>query len=136
TGNVLQRTCNVPGNVDVPLGNLYTSDFSNVGSSSVWHNFDLTLTGCQNMTTVQARFGGTPDGQGYYANTGNAGEIKIEIQDRDGTNAQYSNGTVKTVSVNQNTKTASFNLRARAVSKGTVTPGSISSLITVTYTYS
>ncbi|HAX8720999.1 TPA: S-fimbrial adhesin minor subunit SfaS, partial [Escherichia coli] len=25
TGNVLQRTCNVPGNVDVSLGNLYVS---------------------------------------------------------------------------------------------------------------
>ncbi|HHT8149488.1 S-fimbrial adhesin minor subunit SfaS [Escherichia coli] len=134
TGNVLQRTCNVPGNVDVSLGNLYVSDFPNAGSGSPWVNFDLSLTGCQNMNTVRATFSGTADGQTYYANTGNAGGIKIEIQDRDGSNASYHNGMFKTLNVQNNN--ATFNLKARAVSKGQVTPGDISSVITVTYTYS
>lgn len=133
TGNVLQRTCNVPGNVDVSLGNLYVSDFPNAGSGSPWVNFDLSLTGCQNMNTVWATFSGTADGQTYYANTGNAGGIKIEIQDRDGSNASYHNGMFKTLNVQNNN--ATFNLKARAVSKGQVTPGNISSVITVTYTY-
>ena len=133
TGNVLQRTCNVPGNVDVSLGNLYVSDFPNAGSGSPWVNFDLSLTGCQNMNTVRATFSGTADGQTYYANTGNAGGIKIEIQDRDGSNASYHNGMFKTLHVQNNN--ATFNLKARAVSKGQVTPGNISSVITVTYTY-
>lgn len=133
TGNVLQRTCNVPGNVDVSLGNLYVSDFPNAGSGSPWVNFDLSLTGCQNMNTVRATFSGTADGQTYYANTGNAGGIKIEIQDRDGSNASYHNGMFKTLNVQNNN--ATFNLKARAVSKGQVTPGNISSVITVTYTY-
>lgn len=134
TGNVLQRTCNVPGNVDVSLGNLYVSDFPNAGSGSPWVNFDLSLTGCQNMNTVRATFSGTADGQTYYANTGNAGGIKIEIQDRDGSNASYHNGMFKTLNVQNNN--ATFNLKARAVSKGQVTPGNISSVITVTYTLS
>ncbi len=73
------------------------------------------------------------DGQTYYANTGNAGGIKIEIQDRDGSNASYHNGMFKTLNVQNNN--ATFNLKARAVSKGQVTPGNISSVITVTYTY-
>ena len=133
TGNVLQRTCNVPGNVNVSLGNLYVSDFPNAGSGSPWVNFDLSLTGCQNMNTVRATFSGTADGQTYYANTGNAGGIKIEIQDRDGSNASYHNGMFKTLNVQNNN--ATFNLKARAVSKGQVTPGNISSVITVTYTY-
>ncbi|MCN4579393.1 S-fimbrial adhesin minor subunit SfaS [Escherichia coli] len=133
TGNVLQRTCNVPENVDVSLGNLYVSDFPNAGSGSPWVNFDLSLTGCQNMNTVRATFSGTADGQTYYANTGNAGGIKIEIQDRDGSNASYHNGMFKTLNVQNNN--ATFNLKARAVSKGQVTPGNISSVITVTYTY-
>lgn len=133
TGNVLQRTCNVPGNVDVSLGDLYVSDFPNAGSGSPWVNFDLSLTGCQNMNTVRATFSGTADGQTYYANTGNAGGIKIEIQDRDGSNASYHNGMFKTLNVQNNN--ATFNLKARAVSKGQVTPGNISSVITVTYTY-
>ena len=133
TGNVLQRTCNVPGNVDVSLGNLYVSDFPNAGSGSPWVNFDLSLTGCQNMNTVRATFSGTADGQTYYANTGNAGGIKIEIQDRDGSNASYHNGMFKTLNVQNNN--ATFNLKARAVSKAQVTPGNISSVITVTYTY-
>lgn len=133
TGNVLQRTCNVPGNVDVSLGNLYVSDFPNAGSGSPWVNFDLSLTGCQNMNTVRATFSGTADGQTYYANTGNAGGIKIEIQDRDGSNASYHNGMFKTLNVQNNN--ATFNLKARVVSKGQVTPGNISSVITVTYTY-
>ncbi|MCN2096152.1 S-fimbrial adhesin minor subunit SfaS [Escherichia coli] len=134
TGNVLQRTCNVPGNVDVSLGNLYVSDFPDAGSGSPWVDFDLSLTGCQNMNTVRATFSGTADGQTYYANTGNAGGIKIEIQDRDGSNASYHNGMFKTLNVKNNN--ATFNLKARAVSKGRVTPGNISSVITVTYTYS
>lgn len=133
TGNVLQRTCNVPGSVDVSLGNLYVSDFPNAGSGSPWVKFDLSLTGCQNMNTVRATFSGTADEQRYYANTGNAGGIKIEIQDRDGSNASYYNGTFKTLHVKNNN--ATFNLKARAVSKGQVTPGNISSVITVTYTY-
>ena len=133
TGNVLQRTCNVPGNVDVSLGNLYVSDFPNAGSGSPWVNFDLSLTGCQNINTVRATYRGTADGQTYYANTGNAGGIKIEIQDRDGSNASYHNGMFKTLNVQNNN--ATFNLKARAVSKGQVTPGNISSVITVTYTY-
>ena len=133
TGNVLQRTCNVPGNVDVSLGNLYVSDFPNAGSGSPWVNFDLSLTGCQNMNTVRATFSGTADGQTYYANTGNAGGIKIEIQDRDGSNASYHNGMFKTLNVQNNN--ATFNLKARAVSKGNAGAGSINSQITVTYTY-
>ena len=133
TGNVLQRTCNVPGNVDVSLGNLYVSDFPNAGSGSPWVNFDLSLTGCQNMNTVRATFSGTADGQTYYANTGNAGGIKLERQDRDGSNASYHNGMFKTLNVQNNN--ATFNLKARAVNKGQVTPGNISSVITVTYTY-
>ncbi|MCZ4189155.1 fimbrial protein, partial [Escherichia coli] len=124
TGNVLQRTCNVPGNVDVSLGNLYVSDFPNAGSGSPWVNFDLSLTGCQNMNTVRATFSGTADGQTYYANTGHAGGIKIEIQDRDGRNASYPNGMFKTLNV-QNTN-ATFHLKARAVSQGQVTPGILS----------
>lgn len=72
------------------------------------------------MNTVRATFSGTADGQTYYANTGNAGGIKIEIQDRDGSNASYHNGMFKTLNVQNNN--ATFNLKARAVSKGQVTP--------------
>lgn len=68
------------------------------------------------MNTVRATFSGTADGQTYYANTGNAGGIKIEIQDRDGSNASYHNGMFKTLNVQNNN--ATFNLKARAVSKG------------------
>ena len=77
---------------------------------------------------------GTQDGSGYFANNGSAGNIKIEIGDADVSSVTYGPNTIKTVSVQNNN--ATFNLKARAVSKGQVTPGDISSVITVTYTYS
>ncbi|MDP0526835.1 fimbrial protein [Escherichia coli] len=134
TGNVLQRTCTIPKDINVPLGNLYTTDFPATGSTSQWKTFSLSLTNCQNTGRVQASFAGTQDGSGYFANNGSAGNIKIEIGDADVSSVTYGPNTIKTVSVQNNN--ATFNLKARAVSKGQVTPGDISSVITVTYTYS
>ncbi len=75
TGNVLQRTCTTPKDINVPLGNLYTTDFPATGSTSQWKTFSLSLTNCQNTGRVQASFAGTQDGSGYFANNGSAGNI-------------------------------------------------------------
>ncbi len=57
----------------------------------------IVSTECQNTGRVQASFAGTADGSRYYANTRNAGGIKIEIQDRDADVSSYTYGTFKTV---------------------------------------
>ena len=87
------------------------------------------------MTRVQATFSGTPDvdDNAYYKNTGTAGGVKIELVDKASPSVRYSNNTQKTVNVNNGN--AIFELQARAVSKGGVTPGNIRSEITVAYTY-
>lgn len=133
TGSVLQRTCTINSkDVTVPLGVLYTSDLKLQNNASQWVNFDLSLTNCQNMTNVTATFSGTPDSTDYYANAGDASNIMIELQEQNG-NTSLKSGAAITQSVNNNN--ATFNLRARAVSKGNTGAGTINSQITVTYTY-
>lgn len=139
TGNVLQRSCTIGGaggpNQTVSLGDLYTSDLITNGSTSAWKIFKIEMTNCQNMSTVRATFSGSADNTDYYANAGTASNIMIELQDQSGQNIRYKPGSVKTVNVDTNTRRASFDLKVRAVSKGNAGAGSISSQITVTYTY-
>ncbi|ENW9131319.1 fimbrial protein [Escherichia coli] len=133
TGTVLQKTCVTPQDVTVPLGNLYVSDFPTEGSFSQWRDFDLNLTACQNTNNVRITLNGSAQGDKYFANNGNAQGIKIEIQDRDGTNTQYYTGAVKTVVVRGDS--ANFNFKARAVRDGDVSPGTINSVLTASFTY-
>lgn len=137
TGTVEQKTCTTPTNVAVPLGTLYTNDFSASGTASSWQNFNLELTGCQGVTSVEATFHGTPDDSDpkLYKNSGDASNIAVDIQDKNAADIQFSDNTIKTVRADSSGN-ATLSLRARAVSTAdTITPGSIESIITVTYRY-
>lgn len=137
-GKVVATPCTVAtSNVDIDLGTLMSSDFVTAGSSSAWHSFTLNLTNCPVGTSkVTATFSGSSDSSNsYFANTGDATNMAIQLADSDGSNLK--NGSSKVVAVNDSSKSAVLNLEVRAITtQGKATQGTIQSIINVTYTYS
>lgn len=134
-GVVTQRTCEVLSrNLTINLGELIASDLSSPGQSSDYKPISLELVRCDNARNVQATFSGTTDEDDSlsYKNTGTAGGLKIQLA-RAYDLAKISPNTKHLFSVSGGR--ASIALKVRAVSKGVVTPGTISSEITVTYAY-
>ncbi|MEQ5091661.1 fimbrial protein [Providencia rettgeri] len=136
-GKVVANPCTVETTSStVDLGDLFTFDFLSAGSASTWHDINLKLISCPEGTTkVTAMFSGTPDGVDYYKNSGSAQNIQIQLQDDLGNN--LNNGSNKRIDINEVNNEANFPLRVRVISaSGNATQGNISSVITVTYTYS
>lgn len=136
-GKVVAKPCTVTTtNETIDLGELYTINFVSPGSASSWHDVSLELTNCPVGTSrVMATFSGISDSTGYYKNQGTAGNIQIELQDKSG--ITLNNGATKTVQVIETSQTANFPLQVRALTvNGSVTQGTIQSVINVTYTYS
>lgn len=142
TGNVLAAPCIIDGASSVPvdLGDIQAPALATAGTASGWKQLKLNLKDCPATTTkVVAVFKGTPDATdaNLYANAGTAGKnVAIELA-VDGTNIDWvNNGRTLTANVNATTHAAVFALAARAKSvKGAVTPGTISGVIQVDFTY-
>lgn len=135
-GRVVAKPCTITTtDASVNLGNLYTYDLANPGDSTTWQNVSLNLTNCPVGTSqVTATFTGTSDTSGYYVNQGSAGNVHLELQDRNAT--VLNNGTTKTIQIDDATQAATFPLRVRAVTvNGGATQGSIQAVINVTYTW-
>ncbi len=135
-GRVVAKPCDVSTtNANVDLGNLYTYNLARAGDKTVWHDVSLELTNCPVGTSkVTATFTGTSDSTGYYVNQGSAGNIYLELQDRNA--SALGNGTTKTIQVNDSTQAATFPLQVRAITiNGGATQGSIQAVINVTYTW-
>lgn len=135
-GSVVAKPCTVSTkDVTVELGDLYTFDLTSAGSASAWHEIALNLTSCPVGTSaVTATFSGTTDSTGYYKNLGTATNIQLQLQNTSGTDLK--NGTQTQVPVDDSTLSASFPLKVRALTvNGGATQGTISSVISVTYTY-
>ena len=129
-GRVVAKPCTVSvTNANVDLGNLYTYNLASAGDKTVWHDVSLELTNCPVGTSkVTATFTGISDSTGYYVNQGSAGNIYLELQDR--------NASTKTIQVNDSTQAATFPLQVRAITvNGGATQGSIQAVINVTYTW-
>jgi minor fimbrial subunit len=136
-GRVVAQPCAVSTPpAAVALGDLFTANFSQAGSSSAWYPVTLSLTNCPVGTSrVTATFTGVADDTGYYQNQGDALNLQLELQDTSGNN--LNNGNSTTVQVNESTQSASLSLQVRALSvNGNAQQGSIQALINVTYTYS
>ncbi len=137
-GQVVATPCTVStANANIDLGNLYSADFINPGSTSAWQSFSLNLTNCPVGTSrVTATFSGTSDSSNsYFANTGGAKNMAIQLADSTGNNLK--NGSTKVVPVNDSSKSAVLNLEVRAITtQGSASQGSIQSVINVVYTYS
>lgn len=136
-GRVVTKPCTVSTpSVTIGLGDLFTFNYVQAGSSSAWHLVTLNLTNCPiGISRVTATFTGTTDSTGYYKNQGGATNLQLELQDANGNN--LNNGKTTMVQVDDSTQSASLPLRVRALSvNGNAKQGSIQTVINVTYSYS
>ncbi|ALR76088.1 fimbrial protein [[Enterobacter] lignolyticus] len=141
TGNIYANTCAVDGasqSLTVDLGQDSASNFSSIGDTGEWKDFDLTLSQCPaTVTLATAQFKGQADGKhpNKFANTGTAGGLALELADRQdkillAPQANFS------VLVNQSDHTADFPLSARYYATSEpVTAGTFSATVQVTFTY-
>lgn len=135
-GRVVAKPCTIQTKeANVNLGDLYTRNLQQPGSTSGWHNITLSLTDCPVETSaVTAIVTGSTDNTGYYKNEGTAENIQIEL--RDDQDATLKNGDSKTVIVDEITRNAQFPLKARAITvNGNASQGTIEALINVIYTW-
>ena len=143
-GNVIASSCRVKSSnpLNVILPDIDVLKLTKDGSSPIV-NFDLELEGCSaGISKVTALFSGTADSisSNYFANTGTASDVAVQIKtvpaawatnDITPTGAKSS-----TVDVNAVDHTAVLKLVTRLVSpKGTPKPGSVTSVMQVSFTY-
>lgn len=141
TGNIVASPCHIDEsnmNQTINLGDdLQTADLNQPGSGTPWKDFSIKLTDCPAGTTsVSATFHGTPDPDEpvYYKNNGTAKNILIQF-DTSGGAIALSDGYVLTYPVTED-GSVTFSLAVRGLStKGSATPGTISSTITVDILY-
>lgn len=135
-GNIKASPCVVDNATQtVELGDYYMDSTSTYAS---WVNFELTLSSCPSGTsTVTATFSGKDgtDATYFYANSGTAKGVDIELADRGGNGK--GNGKQMDASVTEGGG-ATFLLRARiAVSdRSALAVGTVNTAVTVTFTYS
>lgn len=127
----IARTVPLTGAQGVQSSSLYTP-----GSATDWVFFDFNIERCP-AGTVKAtmQFSGNADSAGpddLYQNAGSAGNIAIQLQTADG-QPLGKDKTVSGIIINNEYR---YHLRARAFSsQGNVTPGTISAVVTATFTW-
>ncbi|HBU6130986.1 TPA: type 1 fimbrial protein [Enterobacter chuandaensis] len=145
TGNVVASPCEVSAgseNMTIDLGggaDLQTVDLNAAGSSSEWVPITVSLENCPAGTSsVTATFHGTSDAgdpDTLYSNTGTATNVAVQLEGK--SEEPYGNGKTSTITIAEATDgKPTWDLQTRAFSKsGNVTPGTISSVITMTFAY-
>ncbi|MHA2898136.1 fimbrial protein [Enterobacter sp. H2G27] len=145
TGNVVASPCEVSAaseNMTIDLGggkDLQTTDLNAAGSSSAWIPVKVSLENCPAGTSsVTATFHGTADASDadtLYSNTGTATNVAVQLEGKSG--EAYGNGKTSTITIADATDgKPTWDLQTRAFSKsGGVTPGTISSVITMSFAY-
>ncbi|ECC1660469.1 type 1 fimbrial protein [Salmonella enterica subsp. salamae] len=141
TGLVVASPCVVNGNnqsLAVNLGDaIQANELSASGSATAWTDVTLKLTNCPASTTsFSVAFAGTTDTDAdYYKNTGTATNLKLELTDETGS-AVYKNGAkLENVAIPGTTHAYDLKMRARAMSNGSVMPGTIVGQVQATFTY-
>lgn len=140
TGTVVASPCEVNGSdesLTVNLGdNIQADSLATSGSATPWTDVTLRLTGCPASTTsFSVAFAGTADTDGdYYKNTGTATNLKLELTDS-ASNTAYKNGTTLQNVAIPASHSYDLAMRARAVSTGSVMPGTIVGQVQATFTY-
>ncbi|WP_421531949.1 fimbrial protein [Lelliottia amnigena] len=145
TGNVIASPCEVSAaskNMNIDLGNgtdLQTSSLHVAGSSSPWVKFSIGLEHCPAGTSsVTATFHGTSDPddpETLYSNTGTATNVAVQLEGE--AREPYGDGKTSTIDIaSAPGGTPTWKLQTRAFTKnGNVTPGTINSVITVSFVY-
>ncbi|MBF4179900.1 fimbrial protein [Lelliottia nimipressuralis] len=138
TGTVVASPCTIEAVKNVDLGDIDATKLATTGTASTFINFSINMTDCPATTTsATATYSGTASNTDYYANSGTAKNVEVEVA------SSYSslpmgNGATQGVNIDAATHAASFNLKARVKNDGkgsAVTPGSVSSAIQVAVQY-
>ena len=138
TGTVVASPCTIEAVKNVDLGDIDATKLAATGTSSDYVSFSVNLTDCPATTTsATATYSGTASNTDYYANSGTAKNVEVEVA------SSYSslpmgNGATQGVNIDAAKHSASFNLKAcvRNDGKGSaVTPGTVSSAIQVAVAY-
>lgn len=114
-------------------------DYPNIGDSSEWQDFALTLSSCPASTTqVTATFSGDADGDDptKFANTqGDATGMALQIMNR-AHSAEFSPLGTLSVSVDNVSRSATFPFSARLYTPtGHVTAGDFKTVVQFSFTY-
>lgn len=145
TGTVVASPCEVSAaseNMTIDLGggkDLQTADLNAAGSNSPWVPITVSLDNCPAGTSsVTATFHGTSDAGDpatLYSNTGTATNVAVQLEGK--SEEPYGDGKTSSITIADATDgKPTWNLQTRAFSKtGGVTPGTISSVITMTFAY-
>lgn len=149
--NIIPFTCQTP-DVAVPKGNYKTTDFTGVGSTSQWVDFNIELDNCpgnypgyfqaknQMSLLINPVYGNpTPDSFSLKAGTGSATGIDMQIR-KQNDNSLITMGTgfdpLGPVTGNTGVTQLRIPLQARYIqSGGQVTPGLAESALTFTINY-
>lgn len=143
TGRVTAAACTIDnsGTYNVIMPDVTASTLNPAASFGTWKTFDVTLSNCPAGTTsVTAKFTGTADGNdaNKYATTTGAGyatNVAVQVQNRSGTIADKGNNSTMNVTIDAS-KNATFDLQARPYSTlGGATPGNISTVVLMDFTY-
>ncbi|MEX3137561.1 fimbrial protein [Serratia ureilytica] len=137
-GSVVATPCTtILSDIDVDFGDIFSTTLDSAGASTDWKEIKLDLDGCPvGTSSVNIKFSGAPSvvDNNYYLNSGTAEDIVLELQDSDST--LLKNNESRTMDVNFLTGKASFPVKVRVRSlTGNPTDGTISSTISVSYTY-
>lgn len=142
SGTVVASACTVDTNTQeqtVTFEQARAVDYSNVGDTSEWQDFELSLSACPASTTqVTALFSGDADNDDVtkFANgQGTASGMALQIMTRDHL-TEISPAGELAVNVNAATHQALFPLSARMYTPtGTVTSGEFKTIVQLTFTY-
>ncbi|WP_239667346.1 fimbrial protein [Franconibacter helveticus] len=141
-GNVVASPCDINSDSvtkTIDLGNgspIQASNLQTAGSYTNWVLFDINIVNCPAGTTkATIQFHGSPDANSpadMYANTGTATNVAVQLQGTGG--QQFGDGKTFTATIANSAY--SYHLRTRAYStNGGVTPGTISAVVTASFTY-
>lgn len=144
TGTVTATPCTVDttkSDLSVDIGSFDASSLSAAGATGGQKLFNLVLKDCPSTTSiVKATFTGTvyKDDNTAYANTGTATNLGLQVKlyTDPWASITTSPGGSTQVNVNATDHTATFAMATRPYTKtGGVTPGTINTPVTVTFSY-
>jgi len=138
TGTVVASPCTIEAVKNVDLGDIDATKLAATGTSSDYVSFTLNLTNCPATTTsATATFSGTASNTDYYANSGTAKNVEVElVSSYSSTN--MGNGKTFNIGIDAATHGASYGLKTHVKNDGkgsAATPGSVSSAIQIAMAY-
>lgn len=138
TGTVVASPCTAEASKDIDLGDIDASKLATTGTTSSFVGASIALTECPATTTsATATFTGTAADTDYYANTGTAKNVDVELV-TSYSSTNLGNGRSMNTGIDSTSHSGTFNIKARVRNDGkgsAVTPGSVSSAIQVAIEY-